>query len=226
MSWGRWPILQIALDMPSMEKALKIAGEIAKLKRIWLEVGTPLVISEGMGPVKRLRKLFPKAIIVADIKIIDAGRLESSIAIEAGANLVTVAGSAGSETISEVIETCHRNSVKAAIDLGDAYNPIKAAEQAISLGIDMLIHHVGYDKQARGIRAVSNLNLIRRLSQIASEVPVAAAGGIRVEEVSGLLKAGVKVVIVGRFITETANPSQAARQFLKAMESYAEGGRF
>jgi len=226
MSWGKWPILQIALDMPSMEKALKIAGEVAGLERVWLEVGTPLVMSEGMNPVKRLRKLFPEAFIVADIKIIDAGRLESSIAIEAGASLVTVAGSAGSETISEVVETCHRNDVKAAIDLGDAYNPIKAAEQAIDLGIDVLIHHVGYDKQARGIRAISNLDLIRKLSQIAPEVPVAAAGGIRVEEVSSLLKAGVKVVIVGRSITEAANPSQAARRFLEAIESCAEEEKF
>jgi len=226
MSWGEWPILQIALDTPSMEKALRIAEEVAGLERVWLEVGTPLVMSEGMNPVRRLRRLFPEAFIVADIKIIDAGRLESSIAIEAGASLVTVAGSAGSETISEVVEACHGSGVKAAIDLGDAYNRIEAAERAIDLGIDMLVHHVGYDKQARGIRAISDLDLIRKLSRIASEVPVAAAGGIRVGEVSSLLKAGVKVVIVGRSITEAADPRQAARRFLEAMESCAGEGGF
>ena len=81
------PILQLALDFVDLKRALKsaqagIAGGVD-----WLEAGTPLIKSEGLHAVRELRKLFPDSTIVADMKIMDAGRTEVETAAKAGANI-------------------------------------------------------------------------------------------------------------------------------------------
>ena len=46
------------------------------------EAGTPLIKSEGLDSVRTLRKEFPET-IVADMKTMDAGRLEMETAAKA-----------------------------------------------------------------------------------------------------------------------------------------------
>ncbi len=224
MRWGRWPVLQVALDLTSAEEALKIAREVVRLENVWLEAGTPLIMSEGMRVVRRMRELFPEAFIVADVKIIDAGRLESSIAIEAGANMVTISGSAGAETISEVIDSCHEEGAKAAIDLGDSQDPLKAAQESSMLGVDVMLYHIGYDKQYKGMRVVDRVDIIRKLAEFSSSsnTIVAAAGGVKLEDIPALMRAGAKIVVVGRSITAASNPGRAAKRFLEAIKRCKE----
>jgi 3-hexulose-6-phosphate synthase/6-phospho-3-hexuloisomerase len=98
------PILQLALDFVDLQRALKnaqagIAGGVD-----WLEAGTPLIKSEGLNAVRKLRKLFPQTTIVADMKIMDTGRVEVEAAAKAGANVVDVLGAASDATIQECIQ--------------------------------------------------------------------------------------------------------------------------
>jgi len=90
--------LQLALDDPDLETAVIRARELADLVDI-VEVGTPLVIEYGMEAVRRLREGCPGVEILADLKIMDAGRLEASLAFAAGASWVTVLGMAHDKTI-------------------------------------------------------------------------------------------------------------------------------
>ncbi|MEJ2365223.1 MAG: orotidine 5'-phosphate decarboxylase [Deltaproteobacteria bacterium] len=76
------PILQLALDFVDLKRALKnaqagIAGGVD-----WLEAGTPLIKSEGLKAVRELRALSPQTTIVADMKIMDTGRVEVEAAGE------------------------------------------------------------------------------------------------------------------------------------------------
>ncbi|MBW2392352.1 MAG: orotidine 5'-phosphate decarboxylase, partial [Deltaproteobacteria bacterium] len=98
------PILQLALDFIDLQRALKnaqagIAGGVN-----WIEAGTPLIKSEGLNAVRELRKLFPQTTIVADMKIMDTGRVEVEAAAKAGANIVDVLGAASDATIQECIQ--------------------------------------------------------------------------------------------------------------------------
>ncbi|MBU4148932.1 MAG: orotidine 5'-phosphate decarboxylase, partial [Candidatus Omnitrophica bacterium] len=70
------PILQVALDFVNLKRALKCAGEAVAGGVDWLEAGTPLIKSEGLSAVRELRRMFPRKTIVADMKIMDAGRVE------------------------------------------------------------------------------------------------------------------------------------------------------
>ena len=64
------PVLQLALDFVNLERALKVAREATEGGVEWLEAGTPLIKSEGLNAVRALRREFPSATIVADMKII------------------------------------------------------------------------------------------------------------------------------------------------------------
>ena len=218
MSWGRWPILQVALDFTSIDEAIKIAENISGIDDLWLEAGTPLIKSEGVRAIKRLRELFPDRFIVADLKIADAGRVESELAARAGANMVTVLGTSATETIKDVVEACRELGIKAMVDLMDLPNPLEHVERFIKLGADALIYHIGYDRQRGGLRAIDFMDQIEKLTA-KSRIPVAAAGGIRVGEAGKLVKAGCKIIIVGKAVTRAERPELTAKKLLEEIKS-------
>ncbi|MCD6125967.1 MAG: orotidine 5'-phosphate decarboxylase [Thaumarchaeota archaeon] len=218
MSWGRWPILQIALDYTSLDEAVRIAERISEINDIWLEAGTPLIKSEGIKAVKRLRELFPDKFIVADLKIADAGKVESELAAKAGADMVTVLGTSATETIQEVVETCREFGIKVMVDLMDLPDPLEHAEKFTQLGADALVYHVGYGKQRSGLRAVNFMEPIKELAA-RLKIPLAVAGGIRIGEAGELVRAGCKIIIVGKAVTKTEKPELATRLLLEEIKS-------
>src|SRR6266513_3165463 len=85
-------ILQVALDVYNLHRALELGAEAVAGGADWVEAGTPLIKSEGLNAVRELKKAFPDKAIVADMKIMDTGGMETEMAIKAGASIVTVLG--------------------------------------------------------------------------------------------------------------------------------------
>ena len=73
-------ILQLALDFVDLHRAVNVAQLAVPAGVDWVEAGTPLIKSEGLDAVRELKRLFPDKVIVADMKIMDAGRTEVEIA--------------------------------------------------------------------------------------------------------------------------------------------------
>jgi len=69
--------LQTAFDFIDLAKSLGIAEKVAPHSE-WLEVGTSLIKSEGIRSVREFKARFPKNVIVADMKILDAGSARRS----------------------------------------------------------------------------------------------------------------------------------------------------
>ena len=63
-----FPIVQISLDLTSLDEALETAAIAVDAGVDWLEAGTPLIIAEGMNGVRALRERFPQTPIVADLQ--------------------------------------------------------------------------------------------------------------------------------------------------------------
>jgi 3-hexulose-6-phosphate synthase / 6-phospho-3-hexuloisomerase len=78
------PVLQVALDEVNLHRALGYAREAVAGGAQWVEAGTPLIKSEGMEAVRRLKKEFPDQVIVADLKTIDTGREAYQAALRIG----------------------------------------------------------------------------------------------------------------------------------------------
>ena len=131
-----YPQLQLALDFANLAQALRVAHEAWAGGVRRLEAGTPLIKSEGLDVVRQLRAEFPDATIVADMKVMDAGRAEVEMATKAGANVVTVLGAASDATIAECLEAAQRYGAQIMVDLIEVPNPAERAQQAQELGAD------------------------------------------------------------------------------------------
>jgi 3-hexulose-6-phosphate synthase/6-phospho-3-hexuloisomerase len=68
-------VLQVALDILELKRALQIAQESLEGGADWIEVGTPLIKSEGMQAIRSIRDHFPDSMIVADMKVADTGTM-------------------------------------------------------------------------------------------------------------------------------------------------------
>src|SRR2546427_9475442 len=99
---GKWPIVQVALDLIRMEDALRIAGAAHRAGVEWVEAGTPLIKSEGMRSVRELKRALPAAVVVADMKTLDAGAIETEIAFEAAGAIWFFFGFGPDSTIKDL----------------------------------------------------------------------------------------------------------------------------
>jgi len=208
------PVLQLALDFVDLKRAVRNAQAGVAGGVDWLEVGTPLIKSEGVQAVRELRRLFPHVTIVADMKIMDAGRIEVETAAKAGANIVDVLGAASDATIRECIQAGKNYGAKIVVDLIAVKDPVPRAKQVEDFGADYITVHCSIDEQMEGKDPFETL---RRVAEAVS-VPAGVAGGINSETASRALEAGASVVIVGGAITKAADPTEAAHNIKKAME--------
>ena len=211
------PVLQLALDFADMERALRLAREGVEGGAQWLEAGTPLIKSEGLNAVRRLRSEFPKETIVADLKTMDAGRAEMEMASKAGANVAIVLGVAADGTIRECIEAGRNYGLRIGVDLIRVGDPLKRAQEVREWGADHVIVHCGIDEQMYGETPFEALRRIAR----ATDLPLAVAGGLNSETVVDAVEAGACILIVGGAITKAPDARAATRQMLEAIRSRA-----
>lgn len=207
------PILQVALDFIDMDRALRLAHEAVEGGADWLEAGTPLIKSEGLDAVRRLRAEFPKHTIVADLKTMDAGRAEVEIAAKAGANVAFILGVAAEGTVRECIEAGRNYGIRVGVDLLQVADPVRRAEQVGAWGADYIIVHAGIDQQMEGR---TPFDLLRQITG-QSSLTVAVAGGLNSETVVDAVAAGASILIVGGAITKAADAVAATRQIREAM---------
>ncbi|MBW2109454.1 MAG: DUF561 domain-containing protein [Deltaproteobacteria bacterium] len=211
------PILQLALDFVDLSRALKCAEAAVEGGVDWLEAGTPLIKSEGLEAVRALRKRFPGATIVADMKIMDAGRIEVESAAKAGAHVVDVLGAASDATIRECIQAGKNYGARIVVDLIAVKDPVARAAEIADLGSDYITVHCAIDEQMEGKDPFATL---RRIARSVS-VPVGVAGGIHSETAALAVEAGASIVIVGGAISKAVDPARATATIKKAIREQA-----
>ena len=187
-------VLQVALDLMHLQRALEIAAEAVEGGADWIEAGTPLIKSEGAQVLRELKRAFPGRTIVADMKTMDVGGFEVEIAAKAGADVVTVLGLADDGTLSEAVLTARQYGAQVMVDLIGVDDKVGRAKRAEELGASYVCLHVGIDEQMKGDG--TPLDAVREVAG-AVTIPVAVAGGITSESAPGLMAAGASVIIVG-----------------------------
>src|SRR5215470_5838601 len=159
-----FPIVQISLDLTSLDEALETAAIAVEAGVDWLEAGTPLLLAEGLRAVEQLRQRFPKHPIVADLKTMDGGYLEAEMMAKAGADFVVVMGRAHEATIRRVVDAGRAFGVKVMGDNLGALDRIECAKWMESLGVDVIVHHIGFDERGmiRGLSPLDEIDAVVR----------------------------------------------------------------
>ncbi len=208
-------VLQVALDFVDLDRAMKVAGEAVSAGAHWLEAGTPLIKSEGLDAVRELKRRFPDKTIVADMKIMDAGRIEVECAAKAGADVIDVLGAASDSTIIECVKAAKNYGVKIAVDTIGLKNPAARAVRAQQMGADIITVHSAIDEQMRGGAGFGDLRKV----VAAVSVPVAAAGGINSENAAEAVLTGASIIVVGGAVTKSADAAGAVAGILLGIKS-------
>lgn len=207
------PILQVALDFVDLKRTVKLAAEAVKGGCDWLEAGTPLLKSEGLNCIRELRANFPGTTIVADMKTMDAGRLEVEIAAKAGANIISILGCANDETIRECVNAAKNYGARIMVDLLGVSDCLKRAGQVESMGVDYIGIHIPIDEQMKGRISFEK---VKQLSS-SLRIPLAVAGGINSETAADAVKAGAGIIIVGGAITKSGDAEKETKKIKDAI---------
>ena len=198
--------LQLALDSSNSQEAKRILEKASDLVDI-VEVGTPLLMKEGVKVVTEIKNAYPQLEVLADLKIMDAGDIEASIGFEAGADIITVLGVAHDVTIRRAVNQARTLSKKVMVDLiavGDVQERIAQIE---AIAPDYCCVHTAFDLQDRGMNPLREIELVHAALKRSKMV---VAGGINPQILPDILAYRPAVVIVGGFITSHPDPRQAA----------------
>jgi 3-hexulose-6-phosphate synthase len=204
--------LQVAMDVLTTADALALAGKVAEHVDI-IELGTPLIKAEGMRAVTAIKEAHPDKTVFADLKTMDAGELEADIAFTAGADLVTVLGTAGDSTIVGAVKAATKHGKGVVVDLIGVADKAARAKQVTALGAEFVEMHAGLDEQAEEGFTFDTL-----LSEGAdSGVAFSVAGGVSIATIEAVQKAGASVAVAGGAIYSAADPAAAAAELRAAI---------
>ncbi len=191
----KYPIVQLSLDLTSLEEALETAAVGVAAGVDWLEAGTPLLLAEGLHAVEGLRKRFPEHPIVADLKTMDGGYLEAEMMAKAGANLVVVMGRAHEATIRRVVDAGRDYGIKVMGDNLGSADRVECARWMERLGVDFIVHHIGFDERnmIKGLSPLDELDAVVG----AVSIPVQAVGGLSIPQAIECPSHGAPLVVIG-----------------------------
>ncbi|MDY6931375.1 MAG: 3-hexulose-6-phosphate synthase [Halobacteriota archaeon] len=208
------PKLQVALDLVELDRAVAIARESVDGGADWIEVGTPLIKSEGMDAVRLLRKEFPNNKILADMKTMDTGAIEVEMAIKAGADIVAILGVSDDSTIRDALKAARKYGAELMVDIINVKDPVNRSKEIEAIGVDYICVHVGIDQQMVGM---DTIDLLEKISDVVN-VPLAAGGGLNADNSSVAVSMGADIVIVGGHIIRSADVTKSASEIRKSID--------
>ena len=201
-------IIQISLDVTSIDEALDLAQAAVRAGVDWLEAGTPLILAEGLHGVRALGETFPGVPIVADLKTMDGAGLEAEMMFKAGADMVVVMGQAHDASIIEQVKMARQYNGKVMCDVMLCPDKPKRAREAQDLGVDYIIVHTGFDERNM-IPGLSPLDDLPAVLE-AVDIPVQAVGGLSVEQAIQTLEMGAQIVVFGAPLVIASDAFRAA----------------
>ena len=207
--------LQVAFDLQSSDEILNLLEKNEDLIDI-VEIGTPLIIKEGLKSVLKIKKKFPKQTVLADLKIMDAGLLEAEIGFDAGADIVTVLGLASTKTLYGVKKTAVKNSKEVMVDMINHPCPENKWNELKNMEMDLCCLHTANDDTKDG---ETPLNDLERFYNLHGGKNIAVAGGINPDMIRKINSFHPEIVIVGGYIANSRNQRDALEEIRQAMDS-------
>ncbi len=200
------------MDLLTVEDALELASKVAEFVDI-IELGTPLIKSAGLSAITAVKAAHPDKIVFADMKTMDAGELEADIAFTAGADLVSVLGSADDSTIAGAVKAAQAHNKGIVVDLIGVTDKVTRAQEARALGAKFVEFHAGLDEQSQPGYDLKGLLSAGEEAR----VPFSVAGGVNASTIKAVQSAGAEVAVAGGSIYGAQDPAAAAKELRAAI---------
>lgn len=200
--------LQVAIDRVSLTTAVQLARKLDGIADI-VEFGTSIIKDYGFYEIKAANVNLKHSLLLLDTKTNDEGQYEFEQGFKAGADILTVMGTADPETLASVYEIAEQKNREVLIDLmGMSNNSILEIAKFPNAIYNL---HNSHD-------AGKNANLLNLVSDFRKKFPtiknIAVAGSIDLEQAKKLaVQNEVQEVIVGSKIVQSNNPINEASKF-------------
>ena len=205
--------LQLAYDLGTYEELYPFMEEIEEAVDI-IEIGTPVILREGVSQIENVKRRFPDKLIFADLKIMDAGKLEADIGFQAGADMVSVLGLASKKTIEAAKNSAIQWNRKIMIDMINLQDPIRKWADFMEMGMDYVCLHTAHDDVTDG---ENSLEMVEKFHETHGGQQISVAGGINPEKIRSLKSCQPEILVVGSYITTAADPNKAVKTIRQVM---------
>ena len=210
------PIVQIALDYAMIEEALAMAKIGVEAGVDWLEIGTPLIVSQGLAPIGEMVRAFPGYPVLADYKTMDSGGKNVHRTKQQGGHFMTVCANVPDETIQAAVAASKETGVRVVVDTIGVKQQAARARQCAEWGVDMIYLHYGADQRAADATRDSTQWLDEVLAAVSIPVGVGCFG---VEDAVSAVRQGAELVAIGHPVISSANPLEQLRQFVREVRA-------
>jgi 3-hexulose-6-phosphate synthase len=210
------PVVQIALDFATIDEALAMARVGVEAGVDWLEIGTPLIISQGLSPIGEMVRAFPDYPVLADYKTMDSGGKNVHRTKAQGGRLMTVCANAPDETIRSAVAASQETDVWVVADTIGVKQQAARARQCADWGVHMVYLHYGADQRAADASQDSTQWLDEVLAAVSVPVGVGCFG---VEDAVRAVERGAELVAIGHPVISSPNAFEELRQFVDAVRA-------
>ena len=210
------PIIQIALDYATIEEALAMAKIGVEAGVDWLEIGTPLIVSQGVAPIGKMVRAFPDYPVLADYKTMDSGWKNVQRTADQGGHVMTVCANSPDETVKSAIAESKNNQVWVVADTIGVKNQAARSKQCADWGVHMIYLHYGADQRKHDASQDSTqwLEEVQR----AVSIPIGvgcfdAADGVRASQM------GAELIAIGHPVISAADPLKELSRFVREVKA-------
>lgn len=212
--------LQVALNS-TLDEAYSIIRRLPANDRILIEAGTPLIKQYGGKVIANLVDWWGDKVndpyIVADLKVMDRGETEVTIAKSAGASAAIALGQAPLETLNAFIDTCSRVGLDSMVDMMNVDQPIKILRKLKKLPTVVILHR-GVDEEVFNKDKPVPYIQINKV-RASYNVLISIAGGDTIREVQRAIFNDADIVVVWKnFYTLSDNTASLAEEFLQVIK--------
>jgi len=210
------PVTQVALDFPTIEEAIEMAHIAVKAGIDWLEIGTPLIVSQGLEPIGAMVKAFPDYPVLADYKTMDSGGKNVERTAAQGGHIMTVCAGAPDQTIKSAVAESKKTGVGVVVDTIGVKNQAERARQCADFGVDMIYLHYGADER-RNDPSRDCTPWIEEVMNAVS-IPVGVAT-FDIESAVRAAKLGVDNYVIGFPLISGDDPLGALTEYVKQVKA-------
>ena len=206
------PIIQIALDYATIEEAIAMAKIGIEAGVDWLEIGTPLIVSQGVAPIGQMVRAFPDYPVLADYKTMDSGWKNVQRTAEQGGHVMTVCANSPDETVKSAIAESKKNGVWVVVDTIGVKNQAERSRLCAEWGAHMIYLHYGADQR----KADATQDSTQWLAEVqrATSIPI-GVGCFQIADGVRASQAGAELIAIGHPVISDANPLKALTEFVR-----------
>ena len=206
--------LQLAIDLFDLKSSLRLLQQVGEYVDI-IELGTPLLISEGLSIIPIIKELYPDKIIFADLKIMDGGNIMSELAFQKGADMISVLAAANDGTIEAAVKKAEKYNKLVLVDMCAVRDIKKRVQELEEFNPDYICVHRATDMQTKGKNPLKELELIKNL-----KTKKAVAGGLDLSNFREACQSSADTIIVGSAIYQADKPAVTAKKMREIINDF------